>query len=57
MATHKGVNHSPAPVLQLGTNFLTDRHPFNGFFSGQAGLAGTREVKPIWILMKQEMMR
>jgi len=25
-------------------------------FSGQPGYAGTREVKAIWILMKQEMM-
>jgi len=26
-------------------------HPFNGPFSGSAG---TRKVKPIWILLKQE---
>jgi len=25
-------------------------------FPGQPGLAGTRKVKPIWILIKQEMM-
>jgi len=26
------------------------------FFPGQPGWAGTRKVKPFWILMKQEMM-
>jgi len=25
-------------------------------FSGQPEKAGTRKIKPIWILMKQEMM-
>ena len=29
-------------------------HPFNGPFPGLPGWAGTRKVKPIWILMKQE---
>ena len=29
-------------------------HPFNGTFSGTTGWAGTRKVKPIWILLKQE---
>jgi len=34
----------------------TDKHPFKGSFSGQPGEAGTTNVKPIWILMKQEVM-
>ena len=33
---------------------LTTLHPFNGPFSGTTGGAGTRKVKPIWILLKQE---
>ena len=32
----------------------TRTHPFNGFFPGLPGRAGTRKVKPIWILLKQE---
>jgi len=32
----------------------THTHPFNGPFPGLPGLAGTRKVKPIWILLKQE---
>jgi len=30
------------------------QHPFNGPFPGLAGWAGTRKVKIIWILLKQE---
>ena len=40
-----------------GHNFLllgTNTHPFNGPFSGLPRWAGTRKVKPIWILLKQE---
>jgi len=29
-------------------------HPFNGPFPGIPGWAGTRKVKPIWILLKRE---
>ena len=32
----------------------TDTHPFNGSFLGLPRWAGTRKVKPIWILLKQE---
>jgi len=32
----------------------THTHPFNGPFPGLPGWAGTRKVKPIWILLKQE---
>jgi len=31
--------------------------PFNGPFPGLPGSAGTRKVKPIWILLKQETVR
>jgi len=31
----------------------THTHPFNGRFSGLPGWAGTRKVKPVWILLKQ----
>jgi len=32
----------------------THTHQFNGFFPGLPVWAGTRKVKPIWILLKQE---
>jgi len=32
----------------------THTHPFNGPFPGLPGWAGTRKVKTIWILVKQE---
>ena len=32
----------------------THTHTFNSPFSGLPGLASTRKVKPIWILLKQE---
>ena len=32
----------------------THTHPFNGPFTGLPRWAGTRKVKPIWILLKQE---
>jgi len=34
----------------------TDRHPHNGLFSRTTWVINTRKVKPVWILMKQEMM-
>jgi len=34
--------------------FNTDTHSMSSF-SGQRGQAGTRKVKPIWILMKEEI--
>ena len=34
----------------------THTHPFNGPLSETTGWAGTRKVKPIWILLKQETM-
>ena len=37
--------------LNLG---MLHTRPFNGPFPGLPRLAGTRKVKPIWILLKQE---
>ena len=34
--------------------YSTHTHTFNGHFLGLPGWAGTRKVKPIWILLKQE---
>ena len=36
------------------THTHTHTHPFNGPFSGLPRWAGTRKVKPIWILLKKE---
>ena len=36
------------------TYAVTHTHPFNGPFPGLPRWAGTRKVKPIWILLKQE---
>ena len=32
----------------------THTHPFNGPYPGLPGWGGTRKVKPVWILLKQE---
>jgi len=48
---------STAQILQAAiytTNAHTHTYPFNGPFPGLPGLAGTRKVKPIWILAKQK---
>ena len=37
-------------------NNKQQQHPFNGPFPGQPRWAGTRKVKPIWILLKQEIV-
>jgi len=43
------------PVLQqMGLVNLAREHQFNSPFPGLARWAGTRELKPIWILLKQE---
>ena len=41
-------------VCMCVSNTHTHTHPFNGPFPGLPGWAGTRKVKPIWILLKQE---
>jgi len=41
------------PVLLLLGLLL---HPFNGLFPGQPRYAGTRKVKPVWNLTRQEIM-
>ena len=40
--------------MNLHSPSNTHTHPFNGPFSGTPGWAGTRMVKSIWILLKQE---
>ena len=35
-------------------SYLSHTHPFNGPFPGLPRWAGTRKVKPVWILLKQE---
>ena len=57
--------NSPAHIYRMCDNIWltftnqsttthTHTHPFNGPFPGLPGWAGTRKVKPIWILLKQE---
>ena len=45
-------------VLNTGvaSKVKTDTHLTASFFPGQPRQAGTRKVKPFWILMEQEMM-
>jgi len=43
-------NHHFTAIIQINTH----THPFNGPFPGLPGWTGTRKVKPIWILLKQE---
>ena len=45
----------PTPSLYYAAiHQLHQSHPFNGPFPGLPRWAGTRKVKPIWILLKQE---
>ena len=45
------------PTFARGSSHThTHTHPFNGPFPGLPGWAGTRKVKPIWILLKQEIV-
>ena len=37
-------------------SFQTNRHPLYGFLSKTTLVAGTRKIKPVWILIKQKMM-
>ena len=41
-------------TLYMYSLCYTHTHPFNGPFPGLPGWAGTRKVKPIWTLLKQE---
>jgi len=43
-------------LISSGRSFhgVPHTHPFNGLCPGLPGWAGTRKVKPIWILLKQE---
>ena len=47
-----GAVHSTQPGDHTHTH--THTHPFIGPFPGLPRTAGTRKVKPIWILLKQE---
>jgi len=42
------------PTYLLNYLSYTHAHTFNGPFPGLPGWAGTRKVKPVWILLKQE---
>ena len=41
-------------LLLVIVKMTTHTHPFNGPFPGLPRWAGTRKVKPVWILLKQE---
>ena len=43
-----------ARTKSIGSERAVHTHPFNGPFPGLPRWAGTRKVKPIWILLKQE---
>jgi len=43
-----------APTVTMENHPITHIHPFNGPFPGLPRWAGTRKVKPIWILLKQD---
>jgi len=52
-------SHDSVPIIiksnHTHTHTHTHTYPFNGPFSGTTRVrAGTRKVKPIWILLKQE---
>ena len=50
---NKHLAHVPLGIWHA-INQHTHTHTFNGpFFPGLPGWAGTKEVKPIWILLKQ----
>jgi len=46
--------HLQRSMASLYWDYITHTHPFNGPFPGLPGWAGTRKVKPIWTLLKQE---
>jgi len=53
----KNTQHSYTSKIQLRNHDYyryTYTHPFNGPFLGLPRWAGTRKVKPIWILLKKE---
>ena len=51
---HHISNVTRTTMLHLFCRMTNHTHPFNGPFSGTTGWAGTRKVKPVWILLKQE---
>ena len=55
LSPHHSVNKKKTFSQYCKSERLCTRtHPFNGPFPGLPGSAGTRKVKPIWILLKQE---
>ena len=50
----QAVQRSCRPHTHYRHLLLLHTHPFNGPFPGLPRSAGTRKVKPIWILLKQE---
>jgi len=53
MNQHKGTN-APSFSTHTHTRTHAHTHTFNGPFLGLPRWAGSRKVKPIWILLKQE---
>jgi len=54
--SHVSLHHSPPPV-SIWTSAQTHTHNrVTALCPGLAGWAGTRKVKPVWILLKQETM-
>jgi len=54
--SHVSLHHSPPPV-SIWTSAQTHTHNrLTALCPGLAGWAGTRKVKPVWILLKQETM-
>ena len=45
------------PRARTHTDTHTHTHPFNGPFPGLPWSAGTRKVRPIWIILKQDSER
>jgi len=54
MALCRSVSQSRHARTHALTHTHTPTHLFNGPFAGLPGWTGTRKVKPIWILLKQE---
>ena len=51
---HDIATQSPIICIWYRNNTHTYTHPFNGPFSGTAQVSQYQNVKPIWILLKQE---
>ena len=57
LSCNKWINHRKMYTINMQDNAGPRKtHMFNGSFPGLPRWAGTRKVKPIWILLKQETM-